>query len=86
MRHTGTSTLHSTKTFDWHYKYTLGSTEVLGKLACIVTSKLCGIGEDECHWKANKRQLVGMRACLVSLKTKMQASISAANNPKRYIM
>ena len=73
----------STKAFDWHYKYTLGSTEVLGKLACIVTSQLCGIGEAERHWKANKRQLVGMRARLGPLKTKMQASISAAYSHKR---
>ena len=76
----------STKAFDWHYKYTLGSTEVLGKLACIVTSKLCGIGEAERHWKANKRQLVGLRARLGPLKTKMQASISAAYSHKRSTM
>ena len=73
----------STKAFDWHYKYTLG---FLGKLACIVTSKLCGIGEAELHWKANKRQLVGLRACLGPLKTKMQASISAAYSHKRSTM
>ena len=49
----------TTKAFDWHYKYILGKTEVLGKLACIVTSKLCGIGEVEHQGKANKRQLIG---------------------------
>ena len=75
-----------TKTCEWHYKFSLGNTEVLGKLACIVTSKLCGIGEAEHHWKANKRQLTGQRACLGAHKTKMQASISAAYCHKRSAM
>jgi hypothetical protein len=73
----------TTKAFDWHYKYSLGKTEVLGKLACIVTSKICGIGEAERHWKSNKRQLIGQRNRLGPYKTMQQAYVSAAYCHKR---
>ena len=41
--------------YRWHKTYSLGITEVLGKLACIVTSKILGIGSAERNWKQVKR-------------------------------
>ena len=32
------------KAYQWHYKYSLPTTKVLGKLACLVLSKILGIG------------------------------------------
>ena len=55
----------------------------MGKLACIVTSKLCGIGEAEHHWKSNKRQLIGQRNRLGPYNTMQQAYVSAAYCHKR---
>ena len=34
----------------WHQKYSLPCTKVLGSVACIVTSKVLGIGEEERYW------------------------------------
>lgn len=62
----------------WYQRYVLPYSNCLGKLGCRVLSKVMGIGEAERHWKANKRQLSGQRNRLSPLKTKMQASISAA--------
>ena len=49
-------------------------TEVFGKVACFVTSKLLGIGERERFWKFAKCQRLGQRAHLGSEKTKIQAT------------
>jgi hypothetical protein len=38
----------------WHEKYSLPYTQVLGYVACFVTSKLCGIGPAERSWAAVK--------------------------------
>ncbi len=38
----------------WHEKYSLPYTQVLGYVACCVTSKLCGIGPTERGWAAVK--------------------------------
>jgi hypothetical protein len=40
----------------WHEKYSLPYTQVLGYVACRVTSKLCGIGPAERGWAADKNQ------------------------------
>ncbi len=40
--------------YHWHQKYLLPVTKVLGKLACIVLSKILGIGMAERNWKQVK--------------------------------
>ena len=35
------------KAYRWHFKYSLPTTKVLGKLACLVLSKILGIGTTE---------------------------------------
>jgi len=39
------------KAYRWHQKYSLPVTQVLGKLACLVLSKILGIGTAERNWK-----------------------------------
>jgi hypothetical protein len=39
----------------WHYTWTLSRTKVLGKLACLILSKILGIGTAECNWKQVKK-------------------------------
>jgi hypothetical protein len=39
----------------WHHTWTLPRTKVLGKLACLVLSKILGIGTAECNWKQVKK-------------------------------
>lgn len=67
----------------WHHRYSYPFTEFLGKLACIVLSKVTGIGEAERHWKANKRVRSGQRARMSAEKTKKQAAISAAHSMEK---
>jgi hypothetical protein len=38
----------------WHYTWMLSRTKVLGKLACLVLSKILGIRTAECNWKQVK--------------------------------
>ncbi len=35
----------------WHHTWMLSRTKVLGKLACLVLSKILGIGTAKCNWK-----------------------------------
>jgi hypothetical protein len=39
----------------WHYTWTLSRTKVLEKLACLVLSKILGIGTAESNWKQVKK-------------------------------
>jgi hypothetical protein len=39
----------------WHHTWTLPRTKVLGKLACLVLSKIVGIGTAERNWKQVKK-------------------------------
>jgi hypothetical protein len=41
--------------YHWHQKYSLDCTDVLGKLACLVLSKILGIGSAERNWKQVKK-------------------------------
>ena len=41
--------------YRWHQKYSLDCTDVLGKLACLVLSKILGIGSAERNWKQVKK-------------------------------
>ena len=42
------------KAYRWHQRYSLQGTKVLGKLACLVLSKILGIGTAERNWKQVK--------------------------------
>jgi hypothetical protein len=62
----------------WHKKYTVSFTQVLGKLAARVCSKSVGIGEAERVWKSVKKQSKGQRGKLSQDKQQKQDSIAAA--------
>ena len=61
---------------EWHEKYSLVETKVLGALACRVISKAKGVGCAERHWKAMKRHKKGKRGKLGSEVTKKLSTIS----------
>jgi hypothetical protein len=59
----------------WHKKNSLRYTEVLGRLACIVCSKILGIGSAERCWGDVKQNKNGKRSHLSAEAIKMQATI-----------
>jgi len=63
--------------YRWHQKYSLQSTKVLGKLACLVLSKILGIGTAERNWKQVKAVKSGQRTNTGMEKTKKQVLIYA---------
>jgi hypothetical protein len=63
------------KAYQWHYKYSLPRTKVLGKLACLVLSKILGIGTAEMNWKQVKAVKSGQRVYSSIDKTKKQVLI-----------
>jgi hypothetical protein len=63
------------KAYRWHQNYSLLYTEVLGKLACLVTSKILGIGTAERNWKQVKAVKSGQRTNTGVLKAKHQVMI-----------
>lgn len=72
-----------TQAYDWHKKYSLLSTKVLGKLACLVTSKILGIGTAERNWKQVKNVKSGQRVNTSIDKTKKQVLIHAMHGEQR---
>ena len=54
----------------WHKTYSVGSTIILGRLGCIVCSKILGIGTAERNWKQIKAVKTGQRAALGAEKCK----------------
>ena len=67
----------------WHYNYTVPSTKVLGKLACLVLSKIAGGGSAERLWKIRKFLSKGQRASLGNDKAKKQTLIYARYQEKK---
>ena len=65
----------SEQAYHWHQKYSLHCTEVLGKLACLITSKILGIGTTERIWKQIKAVKSGWRMNTGMDKTKKQEMI-----------
>ena len=59
----------------WHHYYSYTETEVLGKLACIVCSKLLGSGPCERAWGDYKHQTDGKRKHLTPDKAEKQAAL-----------
>jgi hypothetical protein len=67
----------STKSYKWHYKYSYHQTKVLGKLACLVLSKILGIGTAERNWKQVKGVKSGQRVNTTIDRTKKQVLVYA---------
>ena len=62
--------------YRWHQKYLLPVTKVLGKLACLVLSKILGIGAAERNWKQVNAVKSGQRVNTTILgNTTMQVLI-----------
>lgn len=62
----------------WHYRNSFRYTEILGKLACRVTSKILGIGSAERSWGDVKHLKTNKRSHLSGDRTKKQATIYGA--------
>ena len=62
---------------EWHDIFSINSTQVLGWVACRVTSKILGIGSAERAWGAVKQLKSGKRGHLSGSNTKKQATIFA---------
>ncbi|KAL7532944.1 hypothetical protein ACHAWF_009154 [Thalassiosira exigua] len=65
----------NTEARDWHRTYSLRATKVLGKLACLVTSKILGTGSAERHFKLIKGIKKGPQVNTSTKKCKMKALI-----------
>lgn len=63
----------------WHKTHTLPYTQVLGRLACRVCSKILGIGQAERSWGDVKHLKTNQRSHLSSEAVKMQATIYGAS-------
>jgi len=71
------------KSYMWHTKNSIGWTEYLGRFACIVTSKILGIGSAERNWGDVKYVKNNKRLHLSPDRTKKQATIFGANCASR---
>ena len=67
---------------EWHKTYSVGPIKVLGNLACIVTSKILGIGSAERHWKTVKYLKTYQRGNTGDIKCKKQALIYSTSIQK----
>ena len=65
------------KAYRWHFKYSYQQTKVLGKLACLVLSKILGIETAEWNWKQVKVVKSGQRVNTSIDKTRKQVLIYA---------
>ena len=65
------------KAYHWHQKYSLKSTKMLGWLACIVLSKILGIGTAERNWKQVKAAKSGQRVNTTMNRTMKQVLVYA---------
>ena len=68
---------------EWWSTYGLTRTDVLGRVACVVTSKNLGIGSAERHWKLIKAAKRGQRACTTTEKCKKSALVYGAAMQQR---
>ena len=73
----GSSLLDEGKAHVWHDTYSSLNTDVLGWLACRVTSKILGIGNNERAWGAVKQLMQGKRGAISGSRIKKQATIYA---------
>jgi hypothetical protein len=63
------------KAYRWHQRYSLQGTKVLGKLACLVLSKILGIGTAKQNWKQVKYIKSGLRSSTGTEKVKKQTAL-----------
>jgi len=63
------------KAYRWHYKCSYQQTKVLGKLACLVLSKILGTGTAERNWKQVKAVKSGQRVNTTIDKTRKQVLV-----------
>mmetsp|Transcript_29159 Transcript_29159/g.69418 ORF Transcript_29159/g.69418 Transcript_29159/m.69418 type:complete len:526 (+) Transcript_29159:715-2292(+) len=70
---------HANEPHVWHKKYTVSRTKVLGKLACLVLSKILGTGSAERHWKLVKEVKSGQRVQTGVEKINKQVHIYGLN-------
>ena len=64
----------------WHKKNSLRFTKIIGRVACIVCSKILGIGSAEHSWGDVKNIKKDKRAHLSAEVTKIQATIFGSNS------
>ena len=69
------ATDNTTKAYKWHHKYSYHQTKVLGKVACLVLSKILGIGTVERNWKQVKDVKSGQHVNTTIDKTKKQVLV-----------
>jgi hypothetical protein len=74
-----TKTRETTPAFRWHERNSLRSTIILGKLACLVLSKILGVGTAERNWKQVKLIKSGQRSNISSEKCKKQVTLYGQN-------
>ncbi len=65
------------KAYQWHQRYSLPVTKILGKLACLTLSKILGIGAAEQNWKQIKAVKLGQRVNTTMTKTTKQVLMYA---------
>jgi hypothetical protein len=63
------------KAYQWHQRYSLHGMKVLKKLACLVLSKILGIGTVKQNWKQVKYIKLGLRSHTDTDKVKKQAAL-----------
>ena len=66
---------HFVHVHNWHQNYSLLFMDVLGKLVCLVRSKILGIGTAERNWKQVKAVKVGQWTNTSTTKAKHQLMI-----------
>ena len=67
----------------WHKKNSLRFTKIIGRVSCILCSKILGIGLAERSWGDVKNIKKDMRAHLSAEVTKMQATIFGSNSAEK---
>jgi hypothetical protein len=77
------ATDENAKAYQWHYKYSLPTTKVLGKLACLVLLKILGIGTTKRNWKQVKAVKSSQWVKTGINKTKKQVLIYAQYQQSR---
>ncbi len=67
----------------WHQCHSFHSTKVLGKLTCLILSKILGIGTTELNWKQVKLIKSGQRSNIKLDKCKKQVILYGQNQQLR---
>jgi hypothetical protein len=63
------------KAYRWHHRYSLQGTKVLGKVACLVLSKILGIGNAKRNWKQIKYIKSGLHSHTDTDRVKKKAAL-----------